>query len=218
MKTYQLKRPTDINGKPLPFFKSGRANEQDKAVDQLTGICAGIISDGVVNQKEADFFADWVKLHAPLQPAWPFSDILGRLDRIFADGVCDEEEREELRQVMSALCGAKDEAAAGESYSTTLPLDTPPPAVTFSGKRFHVTGQFAFGSRSKVLKAIERQGGIGLDATPNRETNYLVIGIFASQKWATASFGRKIQRAVELRESGSGIAIIGEEHWKSFLS
>jgi NAD-dependent DNA ligase len=118
---------------------------------------------------------------------------------------------------MAALCGAKDDAASGESYSTTLPLDTPPPAVTFPSKRFHVTGQFAFGSRSKVLKAIESRGGIGLDSTPNREANYLVIGIFASQKWATASFGRKIQRAVELRDSGSGIAIISEEHWKRLI-
>lgn len=217
MKTYQLKRPTDINGKPLPFFKSGRSNEQDKAVDQLTGVCAGIISDGVVNQKEADFFAEWVKTHAPLQPAWPFSDILRRLNRIFADGVCDDEEREELKDVMAALCGAGEEATPGQPYSTTLPLDTPPPAVVFSGRQFHVTGKFAFGSRSKVFEAIKSRGGIGLDSAPTREGHYLVIGIFASPQWATTSYGRKIQRAVELREDGSGIAIISEEHWKSFL-
>lgn len=218
MKTYQLKPPTDINGKPLPLFKAARENVQDKAVDQLTGICAGILSDGVVNQKEAEFFAEWVKAHVPLQPAWPFTDILGRLERIFADGVCDEEEREELRQVMAALCGAREEAKPGEAYSTSLPLDNPPPAVTFPGKRFHVTGQFAYGSRSKVVEAITSKGGIGLDSKPTREANYLVIGVFASENWATTSFGRKIERAVELRESGTGLAIVSEEHWKSFLT
>ncbi|MEY4385640.1 MAG: hypothetical protein RLY20_923 [Verrucomicrobiota bacterium] len=218
MKTYQLKPPTDISGKPLPLFKGARNNEQDKAVDQLTGICAGILSDGVVNQKEAAFFADWVKTHVPLQPAWPFTDILKRLDRIFADGVCDDEEREELRQVMTALCGIKDNAKPSETYSTSLPLDNPPPAVMFDGKRFHVTGQFAFGSRTKVIDAIKNRGGVGLDSSPTRDAHYLVIGVFASQAWATTTFGRKIERAVELRKSGSGIAIISEEHWKTFLA
>src|SRR5690349_10020317 len=154
MKTYQLKPPTDIHGRPLPLFRSARTNEHDKAIDQLTGICAGILSDGVVNQKEAVFFADWVKTHAPLDPAWPFTEILGRLNRIFADGVCNEEEREELRQVMAALCGVKDGAKPRETHSTSLPLDNPPPTVIFPGKRFHVTGQFAFGSRTKVIEAI----------------------------------------------------------------
>lgn len=218
MKTYQLKPPTDIHGKPLPLFKRARTNEQDKAVDQLTGICEGILSDGVVNQKEAEFFAAWVKEHAPLAPAWPFTDILDRIERIFADGVCDDEEREELRQVMAALCGAKGDARSSETYSTTLPLDNPPPAVMFAEKRFHITGQFAFGSRSKVIEAIKSRGGIAMDSSPTRTAHYLVIGVFASQAWATTTFGRKIERAVELRESGSGIAIISEQHWKGFLS
>ena len=219
MKTYILKPPTDFYGKPLPIFKSGGSNDHDKAVDQLVGICAGILSDGVVNEKEAEFFNQWLRTHAPLEPAWPFTDIISRLDRIFADGVCDAEEREELRDVMAALCGfsEKPNAKVDMQHSTTLPLNNPPPKVVFEGKRFHVTGQFAFGSRTKVIKAIVDHGGTALDSAPNRDANYLVVGIFASQKWANTSFGRKIERAVELRESGSGIAIIGEEHWKSFL-
>jgi NAD-dependent DNA ligase len=217
MKVYQLKPPTDIHGNPLPLFKTARANAQDKAVDQLIGICAGILSDGIVNQKEAEFFAEWVKTHAPLQPAWPFTDILGRLERIYADGTCDAEELEELRQVMAALCGKHEEAKSGDSYSTSLPLDNPPPTVTFLGKRFHITGQFAYGSRSKVIEMITSKGGIGLDTKPTKDAHYLIIGVFASDKWAATSFGRKIERAVELRESGTGIAIIGEEHWRLSL-
>jgi hypothetical protein len=45
----------------------------------------------------------------------------------------------------------------------------------------------------------------------------LVIGVFASRDWANTNFGRKIERAVKLRDSGSGLAIISEEHWKSFV-
>ena len=50
-----------------------------------------------------------------------------------------------------------------------------------------------------------------------RNTNYLVIGTFASRDWANRNYGHKIEHAVELRESGSGISIISEEHWKRFV-
>jgi NAD-dependent DNA ligase len=217
MKIYTLRPPTDINGKPICLFRNARENIRDKAIDQLTGICAGILSDGVVNEKEAEFFAEWVKTHTPFEPTWPFTDILSRLERIFADGKCDEEEREELRQIMAALSGKPEQAKPGVTYSTTLPFDDPPPSVVFTGRRFHVTGKFAYGSRTKVVKAIENKGGIGSDSMPTRDAHYLVVGIFASENWATSRFGRKIQRAVELRNNGAGIAIIGEEHWTKFL-
>ena len=81
MKTYQLKPPTDMNGKALPLFKTARENQQDKAVDQLTGICAGILSDGVVNEKEVEFLdlfkartipiRRYVKLRAEANPYDP---------------------------------------------------------------------------------------------------------------------------------------------------
>jgi NAD-dependent DNA ligase len=219
MKTYIIKPPTDFYGKPLPIFKSGRSSDHDKAIDQLVGLCIGILSDGEVNEKEAEYFNQWLRTHAPLEPVWPFTDIISRLDRIYADGICDAEEQEEMREIMSALCGIQRESrpASGEQHSTTLPLDNPPPKVLFEDKRFHITGKFAFGSRTKVIETINRLGGTALDVTPNRDANYLVVGVFASQMWANTSFGRKIERAVELRESGSGIAIIGEEHWKNFL-
>jgi hypothetical protein len=44
-----------------------------------------------------------------------------------------------------------------------------------------------------------------------------VIGLFARPDWANTNYGRKIERAVELRDCGSGISIISEEHWKQFV-
>jgi hypothetical protein len=55
------------------------------------------------------------------------------------------------------------------------------------------------------------------DSTPSGSSHYLVIGVFASRDWMYTNYGRKIERAVELRQCGSGIAIISEEHWKHFL-
>jgi hypothetical protein len=68
------------------------------------------------------------------------------------------------------------------------------------------------------MEAIEAKGGTPSDAAPSRDSHYLVIGIFASRDWYNTNYGRKIERAVELRDSGSGIAIISEEHWKRFVA
>lgn len=218
MQTYKLTAPKNADGQPVRMFRAARENNEAKAIDQLSGICAGILADGVVNQQEAAFFADWVRQHAPLEPAWPFTDILSRMERIFADGVCSTEEREELKEIMEALCGRSPTAPSSETLSTTLPFNSPPPeAVDFTNQLFNITGKFAFGTRQKVVDAIAQKGGFAKDAMPSHESNYLVIGVFASRDWIHTNFGRKIERAIELRESGSGLVIISEEYWKKFL-
>jgi len=50
-----------------------------------------------------------------------------------------------------------------------------------------------------------------------QETGYLFTGIHATDGWAHATFGRKIEKAVTLREKGLPIAIIGEQHWVAQL-
>lgn len=219
--TRDLRNSKDAHGQPLCLFRERLENNAYKAVDQLSGICSGILADGVVNEKEAEFFAAWVRKYAAFEPVWPFTDVLKRLDRIFADGRCDDEERAELKGVMEAICGYGDGTTAAESYSAPLPIDAPAPApdpVVFPERVFSITGRFAFGARRQVMDAIKTRGGIPTDATPTRLTHYMVIGVFASRDWHSANYGRKIERAVELRESGSGLAILCEEHWKRFLA
>jgi NAD-dependent DNA ligase len=208
----------DLHGQPSVLFN--RARNGAKAVDQLVGICTGILADGEVNENEAAFFAQWVRTHAPDEPIWPFTDILKRIERIFADGVCDAEEREELKTVMQALCGleeARPEPAAVQ-LTTTLPLCVPQPALEFDGQQFVVTGKFAHGPRTAVFEAIERLGGKPTDSSPTQSTNYLVVGVFASRDWVNTSHGRKIEKAVQLRTKGTGINIVSEAHWKQFLN
>src|SRR4030095_5571584 len=217
MKTYVLTTPKDAHGQPLQLFKANLENNISKAIDQLSGICAGILADGVVTEQESEFFAQWVRKFAPFEPVWPFTDILARVERIFADGRCEDEEREELGDVIQGICGSPAAAKPAETYSTTLPLDTPlPDLILFPERVFTITGKFAFGTRRKVMEAIKARGGTASDTAPTRESHYLVIGVFASRDWANTNFGRKIERAVKLRHSGSGLAIVSEEHWKKF--
>lgn len=208
----------DAHGQPVRLFH--RANNTAKAVDQLVGICTGILADGEVNENEAIFFAEWVRKHAPAEPVWPFTDVLQRIERIFADGVCDAEERAGLKDVMEALCGFSQEPPLpmAENLSTSLPLCMPQPhPLLFTNQQFVVTGKFAYGARTAVFDAITALGGLPTDSAPTKTTNYVVIGVFASRDWINTSHGRKIEKAVQLREKGTGINIVSEEHWKQFV-
>jgi NAD-dependent DNA ligase len=208
----------DAHGQPRRLFKANLENNISKAIDQLSGICAGILADGEVCDAEATFFAQWVRKYAPYEPVWPFTEILQRVERIFTDGEIDDDERAELKVVMEALCGYTETAKPEETYAMALPLDSPQPdPVSFSNRSFVVTGRFAYGTRAKVVDAVSALGGVASDGFPNRESHYLVIGTFASRDWYATNYGRKIEKAVELRASGTGIAIISEEHWKRFI-
>ena len=232
MKTYNLTTPSstplDVNGQPMRLFKANAENNSRKALQQLSGICAGILADGVVNLEEANFFAQWVRTYAPAEPVWPFTDILERVKRIFKDGRCDPDEQKELEYVMKSLCGQdnqtkpKDqgsEAKPTETRSTKLPFNLPlPKTVLFPNHNFVITGKFAFGTRKNVIEAISEKGGIGFGSNVTYDTNYLVIGEFASRDWITTNYGRKIEKAVELRDSGSKVVILSEEHWRKFVT
>ncbi len=218
MRTYILTTPIDADGQPVRMFRAARENNEAKAIDQLSGICEGMLADGVVSEQEAKYFAEWVRKHAVLHPVWPFTEVLSRVERIFADGICTEEERQELREIMEALCGRQPAKNAGETYSSALPFNVPPPnPIEFTNRIFNITGKFAFGSRRKVMDAISGKGGIAIDSTPTHDSNYLIVGVFASRDWIHTNYGRKIERAIELRNVASGIVIVSEEHWKQFI-
>src|SRR6184192_3815291 len=97
MRKYVLTVPKDEHGQPKRLFKVNFENNVSKAIDQLSGICSGILADGIVTDAEARFFADYVRKFAAYEATWPFTDVLARVERIFADGQCNEEEREELK-------------------------------------------------------------------------------------------------------------------------
>ena len=48
----------------------------------------------------------------------------------------------------------------------------------------------------------------------SRKTNYLIVGSLASPNWIIENFGRKIQKAAEMAQSGDfEISIIREADW-----
>ena len=100
--------------------------------------------------------------------------------------------------------------------STTLPLDKPEPDVEFNGSTFCCTGTFETGTRKEVEEIITNNGG--KPSRLNNSTNYLVIGAYATDSWAHSSYGRKIEKALTIKQKGIDIKIISEHHLLKFLT
>ncbi|MBL0041647.1 MAG: BRCT domain-containing protein [Xanthomonadales bacterium] len=193
--------------------------QQDRAADELVGLCRGMLSDGVVSAMEAQFLKDWIERNAIHANAFPFDIVYRQLQSALADGVFDEHEEQDLLSTLVNLVGGeqRDFAHASPSLASALPLCQPTPAIHFAGSVFVVTGTFAFGNRRQVIDALESRQASAASSV-SKKVNFLVIGEIGSQAWRHSSYGRKIEAAVELREAGVPLRIVSEPHWREALA
>lgn len=214
---YLLKRDQklDPHGQPLNRqFNASRLAE--RSIDELLGLCKGIISDGVVSPEEAAFLARWVDQQRVAIHLWPVNVMASRIDRMLDDGRIDDDERQELFDLLGQIAAGGSSKEVASTLSTALPLTTPAPLIIFPDRAFCFTGKFFFGTRSACQRAIAERGGI-LHQNPIQQTHFLVIGTLGSTDWLHSTHGRKIEHAVKLSEAGSPISIVSEERWTAHL-
>ncbi len=189
----------------------------ERNIDELIGLCKGIIADGSIVHSEAQFLLQWMEMNQNAAHQWPANVLYSRISEYLSDGILDDSEKEELFALLKQITGGEKVADTVQSMTTTLPLDTPPPIIQFEDRIFCLTGTFTIGSRDKVTKLIESKGGKCVKA-PTMKTDYLIIGIVGSRDWIHSTHGRKIETAMEWRDSEQApIQIISEEHWIKFI-
>lgn len=198
------KAPSEIN----TYFNRKRLDERQ--VDELVGLCQGIISDGQVSQIEAEFLQKWLLANTHITGNPVISLLYGRIAAVLSDKKLDSDEARELLETLQQFSGGNYEL--GDILkSGTLPIDIPAPFIKFEEKRFCFTGTFAFGSRADCEAVTKKLNGESGNLTG--KTDYLVIGVYATESWKHSAFGRKIEKAVEMKGKGIPIAIIHEPHW-----
>jgi len=201
-------------GKSARSRNAGRV--QDRLIDELIGISRGVIADGVVDEQEAIFIGQWIENHREIADKWPVNVLYARLTEMLKDGILSEDEQEELLETLRDLTG-ESSIFQEPNRSTTLPVDKPAPDIEFEGKTFCLTGKFVFGTTLDCEETIAEMGG-EVVPMPSRETDYLVIGELCSPDWVHTTFGRSIEKGVELKEQGHPLTILTEEHWVNNLT
>jgi NAD-dependent DNA ligase len=198
------------------FYKQvGGDRIASRQIDELIGIARGLVADNAINLAEVEFLQKWLaaNLHISDQPV--VSILFKRITEMLADGVVDADEKSELLDTLNQFSNR--DLGLGEILkSTSLPLDEPEPDLTFPGQRYCFTGTFNFGQRKECEAAVERLGAIAGSLT--QKTNVLVVGIYATDSWKHSSFGNKIMKACQWRDSGLPISIVSEVHWKRYVS
>lgn len=193
------------------FTKFNRKNIQDRQIDTLIGLSKGLAADGKVDQAEAEFLLSWLVQNRQASDNPIIENLLNKVSEMLEDGILDEEESKELLNILHSITGESSEI--GELAKTSsLPINEPLPSVVFQDNSFLFTGTCAFGTRKQCQEAIESLGGINAKGV-TKTLNYLVLGTYVTDSWIHENFGRKIEKAMEYRESGLPLVIITEEHW-----
>lgn len=201
----------DEHGQPLcRAFHAARITE--RSMDELIGVCKGVVADGYVHQSEAEYILKWLNSNRSVAHEWPANVITARIKDFLADGRLDEEERRELHELLAEATGEAKLRHVAENKATGLPFDTPQPDLAFEGRSFCFTGKFVYGTRAQCEREILALGGQVAGGVSQR-TNYVVIGLLGSRDWLHSTHGTKIMSAVQLRERGLSISIISEDHW-----
>ena len=206
-----LNDPSTITN-PLGRSKRDFARLTDRDVDELLGICKGVVADDNVNEAELRFIVGWIEGHPTLSSTWPCQQIADRIDSALADGELTAEEANEIGSFLRAIVAPVQDPADQRLRSATLPFDAPTTPIEFLGRRFCFTGTFAIGHRGVCVDMTEERGAIVVPAL-TQELDYLVVGAFRTEAWIHSTHGRKIERAVELRSLSGRLKIVGEEAW-----
>lgn len=189
----------------------------ERQIDELVGICKGILFDGMVSYDEANNLYLWFQANPKAMQAWPGNQLFLTLCPMLKNDKLSSDDEERLLILLSNIIGLPSVVNSGTNASTQLPLTDPAPAIFFDRRVFVITGNLKMGARRTVIQAIEELGGEVVLKNIRMDTDYLVIGDIGSKSWMHSTHGRKIERAIELLEQGTGIAIISEQHFMDSL-
>jgi hypothetical protein len=199
-----------------PYSAMTARNRVGRDTDELIGLCRGILADGAVSSAEAKFLLRWLEGNRLVSNEFPFNVLYPRVARAMQDGVLDGEEERELLDLLMQATGQVIDNRVANSGSSKLMLDDPAPDIVHDGRSFVVTGVFNAGNRREVTRLIEERGGT-VAGNVSRKVNYLIVGNLGSDDWKHSTHGTKILKALEVREQGVTLPIVGEGHWLRFV-
>lgn len=187
------------------------------SIQNLQGVLYGVLADGELNNSEIKALQIWIQSNEYLIGTYPFDEIQSLVASVLADGKITEAERDELKAFFSVFVDPRESVTLHqpelerlrEEYSVAG-ICALAPEIEFDGKRFCITGAFSSGhERPEIAAIIESRGGRCTKGVSGI-TDYLIVGGDGNPCWAYACYGRKIEKAMNLRRSGGAITIVNE--------
>lgn len=181
---------------------------------RLRSLVAAIGSDGHVSVDELCGLADWLLENEHLKTCWPYDEIESLVSGVLEDGRIEPAEHALLMAYFGEFVAAVDSKTGvrprTREGTTVVGLCAVAPSIRFAGSVFCLTGSSRQYSRQEFAAAIADRGGTAVNGVSKR-VHYLVIGADGNPCWAYACYGRKVERAVELRREGHSIVMVHEK-------
>lgn len=182
-------------------------------IQRLHALIAGIMADGVITEAELRGLSEWLAEHDQLKTCWPYDEVDSLVTAVLADGRIDISEHKLLQSFFSEFIAVLDNCtivnpkiAEGASL---IGLCAVCPDISFEGSKFCFTGASAKYSRVEFTSLVKRLGGVVVNSV-SAGLNYLIIGAEGNPCWTYACYGRKVEKAVELRKQGARIILVHE--------
>jgi hypothetical protein len=182
-------------------------------LQRLHAIVGGIVSDGRVTEHELRGLSSWLQDHEHLKTCWPYDEIDSLVLGVMKDKMIDPEEHALLRGFFSEFIAVLDDRTITSPVvteaSNIVGLCAVCPEIEFTDSTFCFTGASSRYTRKELAATVERLGGT-FAPTITKSVRYLIIGADGNPCWAYACYGRKVEKAVELRKMGLRVLIIHE--------
>lgn len=182
-------------------------------LQRLHAILGGIVSDAKVTEDELRGLSTWLSEHQHLKTCWPYDEIDSLIVGVMKDKIISSEEHSLLKDFFSEFIAVMDDrtitSPVFKEGANIVGLCAVCPEIEFTDSTFCFTGASTRYTRKALVATVESLGG---QFTPNvtKSVNYLVIGADGNPCWAYACYGRKVEKAIELREAGVRVVIVHE--------
>lgn len=182
-------------------------------LQRLHAVVGGVVADTRITERELRGLSEWIESHNHLRGCWPYDEVGSLVTAVLADKIIDEQEHEMLFRYFSEFISILDSktitSAPVAQGNGITGLCAVCPEIEFRDRIFAFTGASARYPRSRLEKTVVDLGGRTASG-PGKKVDYLVIGADGNPCWAYACYGRKVEKAVELRKSGVKMMIIHE--------
>ena len=182
-------------------------------MQRLHAVLGGIAADGVITESELHGLSDWLTEHEHLRTLWPYDEVDSLVTVVLKDRKIDEAEHKMLLDFFREFTAVLDERTIkGPSItegSKLVGLCAVCPEISFEDTSFCFTGASFKYTRSVFSDVVKKLGGAVLTSV-SPKLNYLIIGADGNPCWMYACYGRKVEKAVELRKQGARLLIVHE--------
>ena len=185
-------------------------------IQQLEGMLHGIIADGVISDDELSSLNAWLNDNDHLGGVYPFDEVYSLVLAAKEDGVISDDERNMLKAFFATFVDTRtsyniheNEVADLQKQYSIGGICAVCPEIELEGKNFCFTGTSKKATRNEIADIICDRGGYYNDRV-TKGTDYLIVGADGNPCWAFSCYGRKVEKAVDLRKEGKHIVIVHE--------